>query len=124
MTLSNASYRAVETGAVGGWYYSRPNVARMGVRPSFPPQVSLAGDLFDKYSLIQPITVSLGLSDGRFLVSDDVFYMYGEGITLQAAIEDYLSSLAEYYELLESYDDAPSLDLFSYLQTYLRPRTT
>jgi hypothetical protein len=47
--------------------------------------------------------------------------MYGVGSTRRDALSDYVSSLSEYHALLESHRDAPSVKLFSYLQSYLQP---
>jgi hypothetical protein len=80
------------------------------------------GPVSDHLRLAQPITVNFEHEDGgKIIVSDDIFYMYGEGATRQDALRDYISSLAEYYEVLEAQEDAPSTELFLYLQSYLRP---
>ncbi|MGZ5437185.1 MAG: hypothetical protein ACXWID_18415 [Pyrinomonadaceae bacterium] len=125
MNLDNAlaTYQPAEASMVGATYL-RPILAKVAVRPNYQSQVVLVGDVLERFRLVQPIVVNLEQADGKIIASDDVFFMYGEGITGLAAVHDYLSSLAEYYELLESYDDAPSVELFSYLQTYLLPRTT
>lgn len=39
--------------------------------------------------------------DGYYIASDDIFDVYGEGHTKDQAIQDYLISLIDYYELLE-----------------------
>ena len=81
------------------------------------------GDILERFRLIQPIVVSFEQGDkGKVIASDDIFFMYGEGSTRQEAVRDYLSSLSEYYSLIESYRDAPSVELLSYLQTYLHPK--
>jgi len=85
--------------------------------------VALVGDIFERFILAQPIILNFEHADaGKIIASDDIFYMYGEGNTRQEAVRDYLSTLSEYYALLESNDDAPSVELFSYLQTYLHPK--
>lgn len=126
MALSNAlpsTYRVVAPSAVAGLDYSRPIVAQMASRPSLPSQVALIGDIFKRFILAQPIVLNFEQGDGgKIIASDDIFYMYGEGNTRQEAVRDYLSTLSEYYALLESHDDAPSVELFSYLQTYLQPK--
>ena len=89
--------------------------------PSFHPQVVLIGDVLEKFTLLQPLVINFEQGDeGRIIASDEIFYMYGKGLTLQEAVRDYLSSLSEYYSLIESHNDAPSIGLFSYLQTYLQ----
>jgi len=108
---------------VGATYW-RPMLAKAAVRPNYPSQVMLVGAILERFQLVQPIVVNLEQADGKIIASDDVVFMYGEGNTGLEAVRDYLSSLAEYYELVESYEDAPSVELFSYLQTYLRPKIT
>lgn len=127
MDLSSAAvstYKAVGSSAVARAGYSRPLKAYTSSPSSVPFQVTLAGDLFRDFVLAQPIVVNFEQADGQIIASDGVFYMYGEGHTRQEAVRDYLSTLAEYHELLESCEDAPSVELFSYLQTYLRPKRT
>lgn len=107
--------------AVAGVDYSRrvPTVQRAS-RQSLLPNVTLCGALFeDDLVLAKPIEVTFERAGGKIVASDDLFHMYGEGNTRQEAVRDYLSSLAEYYMLLGSCDDKPSLELFSFLQTYL-----
>lgn|SRR5882724_1608614 len=126
MDLSNASpstYSATAASAAAGLNYSRPMLAQTASRLSLPPQVALVGDIFERFILAQPIILNFEHADaGKIIASDDIFYMYGEGNTRQEAVRDYLSTLSEYYALLESNDDAPSVELFSYLQTYLHPK--
>jgi len=40
--------------------------------------------------------------DGSFLVSDEMFAMYGEGDSLPAALRDYATTLTEYEGLLNA----------------------
>jgi hypothetical protein len=90
--------------------------------PTFAPQIALVGKISDRLMLLKPLLVEFeDTGDGWVLASDDVFHMYGEGITYKYALADYVSSLSEYYELLESYEDAPSVELFRYIQSYLQP---
>lgn len=124
MELSSASsstYKAIATKSVASEDYSRPVMARAVSYPSFHPQVALVGDVLEHFRLVQPIVINFEQGDqGKVIASDDIFYMYGQGFTLQEAVRDYLSSLSEYYSLIESHNDVPSVRLFSYLQTYLQ----
>jgi hypothetical protein len=122
-SASSFTYRAIASSATGSVGYSRPTLARAASYPSLSPQVALVGDILERFRLIQPIVVSFEQGDkGKVIASDDIFFMYGEGSTRQEAVRDYLSSLSEYYSLIGSYRDAPSVELFSYLQTYLQPK--
>jgi hypothetical protein len=125
MPLSEAltlTYRVSAAGALASSDYTRPVQARVASRPSFPAQVTLVGEISGLLQLVQPLSISFEDGGrGRIIASDDVFYMYGDGATRQEALRDYVSSLSEYYELLESHDDAPTVELFHYLQNYLQP---
>jgi hypothetical protein len=113
----------IANSAVAGIDYLRPIAAQMASRPRLPSQVAIAGDIFERFILAQPIVLNFEQGDrGKIIASDDIFYMYGEGNTRQEAVRDYLATLSEYYSLLQSQDDAPSVELFSYLQTYLHPK--
>src|SRR6266436_3438790 len=105
MELSSASsstYKAIATKSVASEDYSRPVMARAASYPTFHPQVALVGDLFERLRLIQPIVVNFEPGDkGTVIASDDIFCMYEEGPTLEEAVRDYLSSLSEYYSLIE-----------------------
>lgn len=115
----------MQINAIAGVDYSRLHIlTQSSARPSAPSQVTLAGDVFHDFVFAQPIVIDLESADGKIIASDDVFFMYGEGPTRQEAVQDYLSSLSEYYGLLESCDDAPSVELFSFLQTYLHSKRT
>jgi hypothetical protein len=119
-SASSSTYTAATNAATGADFWS-PGVARVVPYPSFHPQVVLIGDVLEKFTLLQPLTINFEQGDdGKIIASDEIFYMYGNGFTLQEAVRDYLSSLSEYYSLIESHDDAPSIGLFSYLQTYLQ----
>ncbi len=127
MELSSASsstYRSTVTSAALKSRYQQRIRAYTSRAPRAPLQVTLAEDVLKDYSLRQPLVISLEQDGGQIIASDDVFYMYGQGNTRQEAVLDYLTTLSEYYALLESCDDAPSVQLFSYLQTYLSPKNT
>ncbi len=125
MQLSNAlslTYKATASSASASSSHMRPVLARMASAPSFPSQIALVGKISDRFRLTQPITLNLEQEEGsKMIASDDIFFMYGEGLTRQDALRDYVSSLSEYYELLEGHRDAGSVRLFKYLQSYLHP---
>ena len=62
--------------------------------------------LFGKFaaglSILSPLKVSVEYEDdGSCLVSDDLFAVYGHGENRDKAIADYVTSLIEYFDLLE-----------------------
>lgn len=123
MDLSSASSAAYNTQfAIASSCYSSPVLACVVSSPVFSPQVVLAGEISHHFRLVQPIVINFELErGGKTIASDNIFYMYGEGVTRLDALRDYVSSLSEYYTLLESRRDAPSVNLFLYLQSYLQP---
>ena len=123
MDLSSASSATYDAQfALASSRYSSPVLARLDSRPVFPAQVVLAGEISRHFRLVQPIVINFEPEQGgKTIASDDIFYMYGEGATRLDALRDYVTSLSEYYALLESRRDAPSVKLFIYLQSYLQP---
>ena len=52
--------------------------------------------------IIKPIyTTVFKASDTEIIVSDDIFYMYGIGSSIESAIRDYLLTLSEFYQIVE-----------------------
>jgi hypothetical protein len=88
---------------------------------AFSPQISLLGRIAPGWKVVRPLLVTLERSDDSFIASDDVFAMHGLGSDLAEAVQDYVTVLVEYYELLSSHHDEPSVALFRRLQTYLQP---
>ena len=73
-------------------------------------------------SLLQPISVILESDDeGGFVVSDDIFAVYGEGPAPVAALRDYRSSLEDYFLLLREHSEGSPEDAqqFSKLKDYV-----
>lgn len=61
--------------------------------------------------------------DGLFVVSDDVFALYGDGETLSAARQSYIVSLIDYYEMVAEHAGEESFDSegLARLRTYVQP---
>ena len=114
------TYRAMPASSSVSSSHVRPLLGRMASLPSFPPQIALVGPVSERFNLTQPLVINLEQEDGgKIIASDDIFFMYGQGVTRQEALRDYISSLSEYYELLEGHQDVASIALFTYLQSYL-----
>lgn len=84
---------------------------------------SLYGRVAPGWELIQPLTVDLEVdTDGSFIVSDDTFLVYGAGDTFLVAVRDYITSLIELYQLVDSeaQDQVPhTQDELDRLRAYL-----
>lgn len=59
---------------------------------------------------------------GHYLVSDDVFLQWGEGLTIEEAIADYRATMAEYYDLVAdgAADSVSDQSELSVLRRYIR----
>jgi hypothetical protein len=89
----------------------------------YPPvHLGLFGDIVEGYNITQVLPINLEKEDdGSYVVSDDIFLVYGSGDSRKEAINDYVSSLIEFYEMVE--EDASTNDfdkkLFMHLRSYL-----
>jgi hypothetical protein len=81
--------------------------------------ISLIGELDDKFYLRKILSIEQQSNEDGILLSDDVFFVFGEGLTLDEALNDYKITIIEYYEYLSTCDDPETKDLFAYLNTYL-----
>ena len=92
-------------------------------RENADEQRILSGQIGGNWRLVAPLTIRIEREeDGTFVVSDDEFAVHGDGETRDQAIGDYLDSLIEYYELLQSSsrEDEPTATLFGRLRNYLQ----
>lgn len=90
-------------------------------RALYPIYLEMKGKVAPGWEIIQPLRLVLDReTDGTYLVSDDIFNVYGQGITAKIAVFDYLISLREYYQIVSEHEDIPSQNHFAYLQEYLR----
>lgn len=61
----------------------------------------LIGKASDRLVFKTFFKINIELDDDYYIVSDDVFLVYGDGDTREAAMQDYLSSLIEFYEIVK-----------------------
>ena len=74
------------------------------------------------WEIVEPLPISVQVDeDGQYLLTDEIFAVFGEGNNLSEARKDLVTSLIEYYELIAGYEDAPSRELLTMLSKYLRP---
>lgn len=74
------------------------------------------------WEIVEPLPISVQVGDdGQYLLTDEIFAVFGEGDNLSEARQDLVTSLIEYYELVAGYEDAPSRELLMMLRKYLRP---
>ena len=95
-------------------------------RPRSKPQliqIVLMGPINHDLYLVQPLHLNVEQDqDGTFVVSDDIFLVYGNANNPSKAIEDYVTSLVEFYYLLQRGSAVNPFDheQFAYLQTYIQ----
>lgn len=86
-----------------------------------PPEHYLLGDINSDWRISQPLLINIEKDDdGSYVVSDDIFGVYGNGKSLSEAKRDYVLSLIEYYEILSSHPDEDSQKLLERVKVYLR----
>jgi len=88
---------------------------------SSAPSSFLRGRIAEGWELVQPLPVSSERDRNLYIMSDALFSVYGDGDTEASAREDYVTSLIEYYQLIEGRaHDVFTQALFQKLQRYLR----
>jgi len=88
-------------------------------------QANLYGIISNEYTIVQPLQITIEQDDNdSFVVSDDIFLVYGDGNTKQEAIKEYVESLIEYFQLVENGAASNHFDkmLLSELQSYIQRR--
>lgn len=88
-------------------------------------QAHLIGEISEDLAISQPLQIIIEQDeDNTFIVSDDVFLVYGDGNNRSDAIKDYVTSLVEFYQILESNANLNPFDAaqFSKLQSFIRRR--
>ena len=84
----------------------------------------LLGDVTPGWNIVQPMWVTIERDeDGSYLATDDIFLVYGAGESEREALQDYVTSLIDYYRLLEErlLSNPRNQPLFRHLQLYLLP---
>lgn len=83
------------------------------------------GKVREDWIIKQPISLKLERDeDDTYIISEEVFNIYGQGRSLNEAREDFTVALVEYYEILKKYakDDPASREaLEKFTQLWLPP---
>lgn len=86
-----------------------------------PPECYLLGSISSGWSIVQPLMINTEMDDDRsYIVSDDIFGVYGSGKSVSEAKRDYTLSLIEYYEILSAHSDEDTQKLLERVKVYLR----
>ena len=85
------------------------------------------GQIAPTWELLRPLPIIIGADeDGWYVLNDTVFQVYGDGDTLIEAQRDYITSLIDYYRMVERDvldGDDPARRELERIQTYMRPHT-
>jgi hypothetical protein len=88
-------------------------------------QPYLFGQIAPDWQIVQPMPIDIEKDeDGSYIVSDALFLVFGVGDTKDMALQDYISSLIEYYDLVLEGTESNSLDLDQsmHLKTYIQKK--
>lgn len=86
-------------------------------------QAHLVGDLGQSLIAVQPLPVIIQQdAEPTWIVSDDIFLVYGDGENAGDALNDYVASLLEFYNILKNSEDPFDQKQFAQLQTYIQPK--
>lgn len=89
---------------------------------TYPSEIPIFGHVHPGYHFTRPVSLAIERDeDGSYVISDDIFGVYGHAFTLIDAARDYISAFVEYYELLSTHQDAPTIALFQELRKYFQP---
>ncbi len=86
--------------------------------------VELRGEIVPGWTLIKPLPIEVERDeDNSYIVSDNIFMVYGEGERPEDAQKDYIKSLIEYYSIVKEQavaDSHATQQLLRHLGSYLR----
>lgn len=94
----------------------------MPAQPDLTPH-TLIGPIAEGWVLIKPITLTVERDEvGAYLASETVTTVYGYGESGPEAIQDYIQSLIEYFEIVDSAGAIESVQLAGRLRHFLIKR--
>lgn len=82
----------------------------------------LIGPILEGWRIIRPLLLTIEEEDGSYLISDDIFSVYGEGVSTPDALRDYQIALLDYYQIVARHakKNAANSNLLEALQRYLQ----
>lgn len=119
IALNNQSYRKVARTLVDSSTETTGSVGSPSRRIGF----DIKGNIGPEWRFIRQLPVVLEFDeDGTYIVSDEIFWLYGAGDTFHEAKQDYLTNLIHYYQVLSesTTDDPQTQALLDYLKQYIR----
>jgi len=98
---------------------------RVQIHKIYPVQAYLVGRIHPDLFIAQPLQINIEQEeDETYIVSDDLFLVYGSGRDQSEAMKDYVLSLVEFYQLIKKNAALNPFDnqLLTHLQTYIQSR--
>jgi len=123
MAARTLQFKPFQTLATATEVVIRTSHSFTGAQADAPVQVFLEGEIVPGWRIRAPLVLTVERDENNHIISDALFDVYGIGATQEIALEDYIESLIEYYEILARHDDAPTAAQLKRLRTYLQPIT-
>lgn len=101
------------------------HLVRITPQPSIL-DVYLIGQISNDLVITQPFQINIERDDdGTYIVSDDLFLVYGNSDNQSDAVSDYVVSLIEFYEILKKNAITNVFDKsqFSMMEKYIQPKS-
>lgn len=97
------------------------DVGMLNLSQSPDKQGLLMGRVARSWIIKHPLPITIEQDGDLFIVSDDIFSVYGDGDTKKEAFNNFIDSLIDYYHLLETRVeiDQQNEKLFTHVQQYL-----
>jgi predicted RNase H-like HicB family nuclease len=116
--LTNASFSNSDR------YYDYDSDAVSSSEEQSRTPVLLYGEIIKGWFLSHPLMAYLEYDGETLIFSEDLFGIYGQGKSVNEAVEDYCVALTEYYDLLKRHADAVdrSREAFDHLARFFSPK--
>jgi hypothetical protein len=98
---------------------------RVPIYKIYPARAYLVGRIHPDLFIVQPLQINIEQEeDETYVISDDLFLVYGSGKDQSEAMRDYVLSLVKFYQLVEKNAFLNPFDnqLLIQLQTHIQSR--
>lgn len=96
----------------------------VGTPKTTPIQAYLIGKISKDFKIVQPLQINIEEEDDNsYIVSDDIFFVYGDGDNKLSALKEYSESLIEFYQIVGESSTTNEFDkqLYNQLRAYIQP---
>ncbi len=85
-------------------------------------RVAVFGESFNGWRIRRPLEITVEQSGDGYVVADQVFNVFGEGATWDAAKRDFVASLIDYCLHMRDAEDPASREVVRHLAFYVEPQ--